>query len=115
MKFLFLSVCITFLLYGCVTQNLAPTRVKDGVRFSIKAPKAKKVTIAGGFNQWDTNRDALSGPDTDGVWHITLLLAGGRYEYLFLVNNKKWVLDPTVSSVSDGLGARNSIIFINKE
>ncbi len=106
---------MTFLLYGCVTQNLAPAIVKDGVRFSIKALKAKKVVIAGDFNQWDTDRNVLSGPDSDGVWHITLPLTGGRYEYLFFINNKKWVLDPTVPSVNDGLGARNSIIFIRKE
>ncbi|MDA8078687.1 MAG: glycogen-binding domain-containing protein [Nitrospiraceae bacterium] len=86
----------------------------DGVRFSIKAPDAKKVAIAGSFNQWDTEKDTLAGPDEEGRWSIVLPLAEGRYEYLFFIDSGKWVADPDSPSADDGLGGKNSVFVLKK-
>lgn len=106
------ALFIVVFLYGCNPQYLKPTIVEGGVRFSVKSPDAKKVTIVGSFNQWDTDKDVLSDPEGDGIWNIVLPLKDGRYEYLFLIDGEKWLLDPTVPSVDDGLGGRNSVIHI---
>lgn len=112
---LLIAHLIFLCLSACSTLSRSGTTVSEvGVTFRIKYPGAKKVTIAGSFNQWDTEKDALSGPDADGIWSITILLPGGRYEYLFLINGEKWLPDPSVSSVDDGFGGRNSVIYISR-
>ena len=108
------ALFIVIFLYGCSPQYLKPTIVEGGVRFYVKSPDAKKVAIVGSFNQWDKDKDALSGPDGDGIWSITLPLKDGRYEYLFLIDGEKWMLDPSVPSVEDGMGGRNSVVYIKK-
>lgn len=111
-----LAVLIAFLyLPACSTlQHLGPTVTDSGVVFMLKAPEARRVAVVGSFNQWDKDRDVLSGPDSDGIWKITLPLSDGRYEYIFLIDGEKWLLDPAVPSVDDGLGGRNSVIHIKK-
>ncbi|MCL5022425.1 MAG: glycogen-binding domain-containing protein [Nitrospirae bacterium] len=102
------------LIAGCSVKYAGPERVEDGVRFALEAKDAKKVAIAGSFNQWDPEKDVLSGPDSDGMWQITIPLPEGRYEYLFLIDGAKWVLDPTVPFVDDGLGGKNSVVSIKQ-
>jgi hypothetical protein len=107
---LFVSLFIS----GCSLKYAGPERVKGGVRFAFEAENAKRVAIVGGFNQWDPGKDLLSGPDSDGMWEITIPILEGRYEYLFLINGEKWVLDPTVPFVDDGLGGKNSVVSIKR-
>lgn len=102
------------LLLGCSLKYVGPKIVKGGVRFLVKSPQANRVTIVGSFNHWNTDKDALSGPDDDGIWSIIIPLTDGRYEYLFLINNEKWLLDPAVPSIDDGLGGKNSVILIKR-
>jgi len=110
----FLMLLMGIFLFGCSPKYLGPERVDGGVRFSIKAGNAKKVAIVGNFNQWDAEKDVLSGPDSDGMWKITIPIPEGRYEYLFLINGEEWVLDPTVPFMDDGLGGKNSVVSIKR-
>lgn len=112
--FFIISLLLLILSFGCSHRYFGPVIEGNGVTFFVKAPDAKKVNIVGSFNQWDKDRDALSGPDSDGIWKITLSLSEGRYEYLFLIDEEKWLLDPAMPSVDDGLGGRNSVIHIKK-
>jgi 1,4-alpha-glucan branching enzyme len=82
------------------------------VTLSLVRQNAREVALAGSFNQWDREQHKLTGPDPKGRWTITLPLAPGRYEYLFVVNGIDWVPDPAAPSVSDGLGGRNSILLV---
>ncbi|HAM50503.1 MAG TPA: hypothetical protein DCP92_07320 [Nitrospiraceae bacterium] len=97
---------------GCGPKSLAPQVVPEGVQFFYSAPAAKSVTIAGSFNHWDPDQAMLTKPSNEGVWTIVLPLSPGRYEYRFVINGKEWVLDPSVPSVDDGLGGKNSVLFI---
>jgi 1,4-alpha-glucan branching enzyme len=100
------------LLSSCSAKHLGP-EVRDGiVRFEFYAPKASRVAVAGSFNRWDPMKNALSGPDRNGIWTTTLELPEGRYEYLFVVDGNKWLLDPGALSVDDGLGGRNSVVEV---
>lgn len=100
---------------GCGPKSLSPQVVSEGVRFSYSAPAAKSVSIAGSFNHWNPDHDRLRGPSEEGIWTIVLPLSPGRYEYRFVVNGKEWVLDPSVPSVDDGLGDKNSVLFVESE
>ena len=88
--------------------------LRGEVRFWFFARSAKSVAIAGSFNRWNPESGRLSGPDKKGLWNITLPLSEGRYEYRFVVNDSEWVLDPSVPSVDDGLGGKNSILVISQ-
>lgn len=110
---LILPVATAFI-SGCSLKHAGPELVDGGVRFSFAAGDAKKVVIAGSFNQWDTEKNVLSGPDSNGMWKITLPLSEGRYEYLFLIDGEKWVADPDVPFVDDGMGGRNSVISVKR-
>ncbi len=108
----FIYITLFVLITGCAPKSLGPVTLQDGVLLSFSAPSAKSVSIAGSFNRWDPQINALTGPDRDGVWAIVLPLPPGRYEYRFVVNGKDWFLDPSAPSVDDGLGDRNSILVV---
>ncbi len=110
-RFILLALIFT-LCSSCGPKSLAPQVINGGIRFSYSAPAAKSVSIAGSFNHWNPNRAKLTGPSKEGVWTIVLPLPAGRYEYRFVVNGKEWVLDPSMPSVDDGLGDKNSVLFI---
>jgi 1,4-alpha-glucan branching enzyme len=108
-------VCLVILLLPCCSAKRFGPEVGDGtVRFQFYAPKAASVAIAGSFNQWDPGKNALAGPDRRGVWTVTLALPEGRYEYLFVLDNKKWQTDPGALSIDDGFGGRNSVVDVGR-
>ena|SRR3989338_6682962 len=74
-------------------------------------PQAKKVSLAGSFNNWDTS--ALSAKkDRKGNWSVKVALAPGRYEYKFVVDGS-WITDPHCrENISNSLGSANSVLVI---
>jgi hypothetical protein len=86
------------------------------VQFSLKLNdnKTHTVAIAGDFNSWSPGDNLLEDPDGDGIWTGTLKLKPGRYEYMFVLDGKKWVPDPNaLRYVKDGFGNKNAILEIN--
>src|SRR5512143_1835388 len=108
LSILFFSTLIT----ACGPKHLGPEMTRDGVSFTFYAPEAKNVAIAGTFNAWDIHKNRLSGPDKEGYWRIVIPLPEGRYEYLFIVDGKKWHPDPSVPEIDDGFGGKNSVLVI---
>ncbi len=86
------------------------------VRFELRAPGATRVELVGTFNDWRPGTIELRGPDASGHWETTVELPEGRYEYLFLVDGKQWVVDPAARVVrSDGFGKANAVIQVSGE
>jgi 1,4-alpha-glucan branching enzyme len=109
------SLAFILLVAACAPMHPGPEMTRDGVAFSFYAPGAKKVGIAGNFNAWNMYKDSLSGPDKKGLWTIVIPLHQGRYEYLFIVDGKKWQPDPSVPEVDDGFGGKNSVLLVPEE
>jgi len=83
----------------------------DAIELMLSAPKARTVYVAGSFNGWDPQRTALR-KDSRGVWHVTLPLSGGRYEYRLVVDGQ-WQEDPSAKeSVPNPHGGRNSVLVV---
>jgi hypothetical protein len=82
------------------------------VRFVLHAPDAKRVAVAGTFNQWDQNAAPLVLAGTDGVWTTTLALPVGQHQYAFVVDGRSWIVDPAAPAVDDGFGRRNSVVAV---
>jgi AMP-activated protein kinase-like protein len=82
------------------------------VRLVLLDPRARTVTVAGDFNDWDPRRTPLQRGE-GGVFHVTLPLRPGRYQYLYVVDGKEWVVDPLAEeNTLDGFGAQNSVLDV---
>jgi hypothetical protein len=78
------------------------------VQFSIKAPNASKVFLAGEFNNWSETATPMR-KQPNGEWIASVQLKRGRYQYKFLVDGK-WQTDPdNPEHVDDGYGGQNSV------
>ncbi|MEW5946333.1 MAG: glycogen-binding domain-containing protein [bacterium] len=76
------------------------------------APRgAKKIFLAGAFNNWSTDADRMT-KDAKGVWTRTKRLAPGTYEYKFVVDGE-WITDPECAeTVFNEHGTLNSVIRV---
>jgi hypothetical protein len=83
-----------------------------GYEFTYEDPGAVSVSLAGGFNNWNTNAHAMT-KDSKGVWRVTVALGPGKYEYKFVVNGSGWIADPENPVVVGDYG--NSQIEIDSE
>ena len=85
------------------------------VRFVLYAPGARRVAVAGTFNQWDRSAAPLLPAGTSGVWTTTLALPVGQHQYAFVVDGARWVADPGAPAVDDGFGRRNSVVAVTAQ
>jgi chromosome partitioning protein len=69
----------------------APVPTGEGVLFTLDAPAAERVQIAGDFNSWEPAGNDLE--FSDGVWRTVLPLQPGRYRYRYVVDGD-WKADP---------------------
>jgi hypothetical protein len=86
-------------------------RIHEGMaRFFLRGNKeAKKVTLAGSFNNWDP--DALTMTRTDSGWIASVNLVPGKYWYKFIVDGN-WTIDTdNRNSENDGQGNTNSVFY----
>lgn len=86
------------------------TRAKP-MEFKIYAPQAKRVSLVGSFNNWDT-KSLSAKKDTRGSWDVKVNLKPGRYEYKFFVDGS-WLNDPRCTAcVPNGFGGQNCVVEI---
>ncbi len=82
------------------------------VTMNFYAPEAHQVAVAGTFNKWKVDTDALKRQD-NGVWTIDIPLKPGVYTYMFVVDGKAWVTDPNADAYrDDGFGYKNSVLRV---
>ncbi len=83
----------------------------SATQFKFYAPNAKKVSLAGSFNNWNT-KEFCAKKDTKGNWVVKMSLKPGRYEYKFFVDGA-WINDPNCTDcVSNSFGSSNSVLNI---
>lgn len=112
------AAAVTLFLLGWLWFNppTAPEAELVEVHFELRAPGAKQVELVGNFNHWRLGALRLEGPDASGHWNATIELPEGRYEYIFLVDGKEWVTDPTATVVRpDGYGRVNAVLEVSGE
>ena len=63
--------------------NITEISGVHGVRFAVWAPNAQRVSVVGGFNNWDGRRNPMRLRHSAGVWELFIprLNAGERYKY----------------------------------
>lgn len=92
------------------TENnrIGEKSLQGKTRFEYSAPEAKKVSLVGNFNQWNTEANPMK-KDKKGTWKAALPLEPGRYEYRFFADGS-WENDPSCSCrVANEFGGENCV------
>lgn len=88
----------------------SPIVTPQEVTFTIEAPGAEHVLLAGDFNDW-----TLDGSEMDpigGVWTKVIKLPPGRYRYRYVVDGR-WQNDPSNAAVeANPYGGHDSILVM---
>lgn len=80
--------------------------------FSLYAPEAGCVSLAGDFNAWSPDDFPLE-KSGDGLWERVITLAPGRYEYRFVVDGQ-WCNDPRCTAhVPNPYGGENCVVILS--
>ncbi len=113
-----LAVFCVFTFVFLFNPSLLPgqreTLAQVEVTFTISGIKANQIAVAGDFNGWNTSTNQLEDLDGDGIWTGKMYLKPGRYEYMLVVDDGKWVTDPNAKVYADdGFGSKNAVLFIN--
>lgn len=115
--FLFLVLLFPlFYLWLEINQNQNPNYLGKGVTqkvvLSYYSTEPVKVEVLGDFNQWQRGVHILK-PVGENKYQIELHLPPGRYQYIFLVNDQLFQMDPFCQEqVEDGYGNLNSLLVI---
>ncbi len=92
-----------------------PRPVVTVIRFTLYAPGAERVSLAGDFNGWRTDEILLSDATGRGHFSAALPLRPGRYAYMFVIDGTKWVTDPGADGYrDDGFGNRNAVVNVHE-
>ncbi len=82
------------------------------VEFSLDAPGATTVAVAGDFSGWESNF-ILDDADGDGIWTGRIPITPGVHQYMFVIDGTEWVTDPRAQRYSDdGFGNRNAVLAV---
>lgn len=93
-------------------QPPSETSTRVAVQFSLEAPDARSVALAGDFSGWEPAA-RLTDADGDGVWTGRIILSAGVHQYMFLVDGERWVTDPRAERyMDDGFGRRNAVVAL---
>jgi chromosome partitioning protein len=89
----------------------APAVTPDGVVFSIEAPDAEHVYLAGDFNDWKPDGSEMEA--VGRVWKKLLKLEPGRYRYRYVVDGQ-WRTDPGNAVVEPSpFGGNDSVLVLS--
>jgi len=84
----------------------------DVTRFDLVLPtEAEEVALVGDFNGWDENATPMVRRAGNTTWSARVPLPPGRHIYAFVVDGRRWLVDPLAPQVPDaGYGPTNALI-----
>lgn len=88
--------------------DASPVRIL--VQFRLSAAEVNQVALVGDFTSWQPGHQLHQ--VSPGVWAVDVALEPGVYNYGFLVDGERWVLDPLAPQVTDGFGGANSRLAV---
>jgi 1,4-alpha-glucan branching enzyme len=95
-----------------VSKASVPQTIEEGIVFSIEAPNAQCVQLAGDFNGWTAEGNEME--LNAGIWRKVVPLPPGLYLYRFVVDGV-WMTDPLNVNVQlTPWGAQNSVFRFEK-
>lgn len=80
--------------------------------FSLHAPEAGEVLLAGDFCNWQGEKCRMR-RTKDGSWKKSLKLKPGRYEYRFVVDGHWWTDPENPDRQQNHYGQDNSVLTVS--
>ena len=97
-----------------ILKKESPEISNDGVIFRYFNLSAKKVKVAGNFNEWNPEELQRVKNDDEICWITKKELKPGRYSYSFVVDGE-WITDPlNASIVKSRSGETKSFLYVKK-
>jgi len=88
------------------------TQRSDGtIQFEFFRPEASQVTLAGEFNNWQTNGQLMK-RGTDGWWRCDLNLKPGFYQFRYVADGR-WYTDYASFGVEPTPSGLNSVLKVD--
>ncbi len=84
---------------------------KKKTSFTLSAPEAQQVFVAGCFNDWDPTANPLE-REEDGTWTCSLVLEPGEHEYRFVVDGCWWDDPLAVERRPNDFGCENCVVVV---
>ena len=89
----------------------SPIVAPQEVTFTLEAPGAEHVLLAGDFNDWTLDGSEMD--PIDGVWTKVIKLLPGRYRYRYVVDGR-WQNDPSNATLAPNpYGGHDSILVMD--
>ena len=94
-------------------RPLPPAMTNAGIVFTLEAPDAARVQLAGDFNGWVLDGNDMS--PLGRVWKKVVKLRPGRYQYRYVVDGV-WQRDPLNPAVEPSpYSGHNSILVVDEK
>jgi hypothetical protein len=84
------------------------------VRFVFVDPTARSVSLVGDFNGWSKSATQLEPAGDRGGWIVSIPLTSGRHEYAFIVDGRRWTVDPFAPERHDDFGTASSVVTVGQ-
>ena len=110
-------VAAAFVIATCTPKAALeiPAATRGGVRFGLAHPDARRVALAGSFNDWSTTSHRMV-RGSSGIWTIVVALPPGEHQFMFVVNDVEWITPPAAEDFADdGFGKRNGIVVVRPD
>jgi predicted carbohydrate-binding protein with CBM48 len=86
------------------------------VRFLFVSDSARRVSVAGDFNDWNRTATPLRRAGNGNVWSVVVRVQPGRHLYAFVVNDSTWVSDATAPRAPETeFGGESSVLFVSRK
>jgi serine/threonine protein kinase len=83
------------------------------IQFSVNAPNAGKVYLAGEFNNWSETATPME-KQPNGDWVVTVPLKTGSYQYKLIVDGNRMPDPDNPKRAPDNFGGFNSVVDVGK-
>ncbi len=104
-------ILLGFGLASYVQGPQIPVETASTFRMVYYSPSARSVSVLGDFNGWSSEIPLQSGQG--GYWETEMRVPPGEYRYVFVVDGRQHVPDPTADYViDDDFGSKNSVVRI---
>jgi hypothetical protein len=91
----------------------APADSIQVVQFVLVAPGAQTVALVGDFNDWQAGATPLRAAAAGRVWSVEVPLTAGGHRYAFVVDDDRWVPDPSAPrAAGDDFGTPSSVVTV---
>lgn len=89
--------------------------VASRVRFSVRAPDARRVSLVGDFDRWDPAALPMRRAGDGETWTLDVHLPAGRHVFAYAVDGGLRT-DPTAArAIEDDFGVPSSVIVVANE